>query len=127
MILSLKAELGNNFALIAARLNEMFETEWSNNIVRHRFLRLEKEEKQGGRKRRRVDWDDKADNQLLAFRDEWMEKSDHSKSILSRTQGMWPAMAIAMPGKNEVNALVGHITTKTRLVSLQNEIQCFVP
>jgi len=103
LIVSLQKELGNRWVAIADRLNEICKTNWSGAQVQQRFIQLEIEKKNGGRKRNRVDWDAEADNQILVFRNQWMEKSDHSKSIHSRTRGMWPAMAIAMPGKNVKN------------------------
>ena len=93
MIVSLQAEHGNNFALIAKRVNEKFETNWRNTIVRHRFLQLEKEEKEGGRKYRKVDWDADADNRVLVLRVEYIKKN-------RTTKGVWKYIDANMPGKN---------------------------
>ena len=95
MIVSLQAEHGNNFALIAKRVNETFETNYSNNIVRNRFKQLEKEEKDGGSKLRKVIFTDGEDAQILSFRGQYIKKNRGS------TYGMWPAMAIAMSGKTK--------------------------
>jgi hypothetical protein len=55
-ITSLQKKHGNQWKLITERINETFETEWSNEQVRRWFLQLEIERKQGGRKLRRVDF-----------------------------------------------------------------------
>ena len=96
MIVSLQAEHGNNFALIAKRVNEKFETNWSNITVRDRFLQLEKEEKEGGRKLRKVIFTGGEDEKILSFHGKYIKEN-------GSTNGMWKAMAIAMPGKNEMD------------------------
>ena len=129
MIVSLQAEHGNNFALIAKRVNEKFETNWSNNIVRHRFNQLEKEEKEGGRKLRKVIFTGDEDEKILSFRGRYIKKN-------GSTYGMWPAMATAMPGKNEIDlrkryerhlskTSTAMATTSTALTLIDNQPNLF--
>ena len=93
-ITSLQKKHGNQWKLITERINETFETEWSNEQVRRWFLQLEIERKQGGRKLRRVDFSEADDAQLVALRDKWIKKN-------KTTYGMWKAIVAKMPGKNE--------------------------
>ena len=94
MILSLKAKLGSKWVPIAAHLNETFETEWSADQVRHRFNQLEKEEKEGGRKYRKVIWTANEDARFLALHVEYIKKN-------RTTNGVWKYIDANMPGKNE--------------------------
>jgi hypothetical protein len=94
MILSLKAELGKKWGAITAHLNETIETEWSADQVRHRFNQLEKEEKEGGRRYRRVDWTSNEDARVLVLRVEYIKKN-------RTTKGVWKYIDANMPGKNE--------------------------
>ena len=94
MIISLKVELGNRWKVIAERINGTFGTEWSANQVKKRFLRLETERKQGGRKYRRVIWTVDEDARFLALRVEYTKKN-------RTTKGVWKYIDANMPGKNE--------------------------
>ena len=95
MIVSLQAEHGKNFALIAKRINETFETNYSNDVVRKRFKQLEKEEKDGGRKLRRIIFSNDDDDQIRTYRAEYPKKNNGS------TRGMWVYMSTKMPGKTK--------------------------
>ena len=74
MIISLQVELGNQWTRISDRVNETLGTDWSNDQVMHRFLQLEKEKKEGGRKMRKaVNFSMADDAQIIAFRNDWLE------------------------------------------------------
>ena len=92
ILISLQEEHGNKWTYIVDVMNEMTDTEWRMSQVRSRFLQLEIDKKQGGRKKRRVNFSDADDAQLVAFRDEWLKTH-------KCTYGMWPAMQTKMPGK----------------------------
>ena len=94
MIKSLQAELGNQWTVIVDRINKTFGTDWSNNQVKRRFRQMEIEMKQGGSKRRKVDWTAYEDNQLLASRADYLKKN-------GSTYGMWDAILAKMPGKTK--------------------------
>ena len=125
MIVSLQAEHGNNFALIAKRVNEKFETNWSNTIVRHRFNQLEKEEKEGGRKLRKVIFSTADDDLIHA------SHADYLKTHKT-TYGLWKSLVPKMPGKCEKDlnhrwnrhlskATAATATTSTALPLLNNQ------
>ena len=86
MIISLQEKHGNQWTLITKRVNETFETERGVDQVGNRFIQLEKESKQGGRMRRRVDFTTDEEDRLIAFRDDWLKTHNNS------TYGMWDAM-----------------------------------
>ena len=92
ILISLQEEHGNKWTYIVDVMNEMTDTEWSMSQVRSRFRQLEIDKKQGGRKKRRVNFSEADDAQLVAFRDEWLKTH-------TCTYGMWQAMQTKMPGK----------------------------
>ena len=96
MIISLKVELGNRLKVMAERINETFGTEWSANQVNKRFLQLETERKQGGRKYRKVIWTADEDAWFLALRVEYIKKNES-------TYGMWDAILTKMQGKTKID------------------------
>jgi hypothetical protein len=96
MIISLKVELGNRWKVMAERINGTFGTEWSANQVQKRFLQLETERKQGGRKYRKVIWTADEDARFLALRVEYIKKNES-------TYGMWDAILTKMQGKTKID------------------------
>ena len=92
-IISLQAELGNQWTVIAERVNEAFGTDWSNVRVRDRFLQMEVESKQGGRKYRKVIFTKPEDDQILALRADYIKENNGS------TYGLWKEIETKMPGK----------------------------
>ena len=86
MIKSLQAELGNQWTVIVDRINKTFGTDWSNNQVKRRFRQMEIEMKQGGSKRRKVDWTAYEDNQLLASRADYLKKNGSTAKMPGKTK-----------------------------------------
>jgi hypothetical protein len=82
MIKSLQKVHGNKWEPITDRINATFETDRNADQVRHRFLQLEKEEKEGGRKLRRVGWTSDQDAQYLVLRDEYIKKNGTTWGVL---------------------------------------------
>ena len=78
-------------------MTEMTDTEWSDQQMRDRFKQLEKESRQGGRMRRRVDFTTDEEARIIAFRDNWLKTHNNS------TYRMWDAMVKEFPNKSKDN------------------------
>jgi hypothetical protein len=139
MIISLQEKHGNQWTLITKRVNETFETERGMQQVVHRFIQLEKESKQGGRKKRRVDFTQAEDDLIRASHADYLKKNGNTYGLWKALIPKLKALDPKLPGKTEKDlnyrwysklsksstapstATTSTATTSTAITSLDNQ------